>query len=83
MTTIMLELPEDVAAKAKAAGLLLPGRGAELIERMLRMAAMDRFLAWGDGLRADNGGALLTEEEVLAEVKAARAERRERERGAP
>ena len=83
MTTITLELPEDLAAKAKEAGLLSPERSAELIDRLLRIEAMDRFLAWGDKLRAANGGPVLTEEEILAEVKAVRAERRAEQRKTP
>ncbi len=83
MTTITLELPEDLAAKARKAGLLRPERSAELISRLLRIESMDRFLAWGDKLRVANGGALLTEEEIMAEVKAARAERRVQDRETP
>ena len=83
MTTITLELPEELAVKAREAGLFKPERSAELIDRLLRMEAMDRFLSWGDELRAINNGPVLSEEEVLAEVKAVRAERRAQTRVAP
>ena len=78
MTTITLELPETVAIKAAAAGLLQAGRMAQLLEQELRRGAIDRFSDYSRRFR-EAGGIALSEEEVMAEVKAMRAERAGRE----
>jgi len=74
MTTITFELPEDVAVKAKAAGLLQAGRMAQLLEQELKREAVQQFADYSRQFR-EAGGIQLSEEEVMAEVKAMRAER--------
>jgi hypothetical protein len=81
MTTIQIELPEATAQAARAAGLLTP----EALERLLtdalkRRKAADSLLAIADRAAAA-GIAPMTMDEINAEVKAARAERRERAGG--
>lgn len=77
MTTfeIRFSLPDNVANEAKAAGLLAPEAITRLIEEAVRREAGKRLLDAMQRLRAANVPPL-TEEEIAAEVKAARAERR-------
>jgi hypothetical protein len=81
MTTVQLTLPDDLAQQAKAAGLLTP----EALERMLaaalrRRQAVDGLLKVADRVEAA-GIPPMSMEEINAEVKATRAERRKREAG--
>jgi hypothetical protein len=81
MTTVQLTLPDDLAQQAKAAGLLTP----EALERMLA-AALRRRQAGEELLKVAArieaaGIPPMTMEEINAEVKAVRAERRKREAG--
>ena len=77
MTTIQIELPDATARAARDAGLLTP----QALERMLndalkRKEAADSLLSIADRVAAA-GIAPMSMEEINAEVKAARAERRE------
>lgn len=78
MTTVQIELPDQLAEEARRAGLLTQ----EAIERLMRDAirrqalvelkqAMDRMAAVE--------GPEMTPEEIVQEIKAARAERRARD----
>lgn len=77
MTTVAIELPDELAQKATAAGLL----SAEAIANMLREQLRRRA---GESLHAMWGGAPddeLTpeiEQEIVAEIRAYRAEKRQR-----
>ncbi|MBK9132774.1 MAG: hypothetical protein IPM15_00025 [Betaproteobacteria bacterium] len=78
MTTIQIELPDATAQAARAAGLLTP----QALERLLndaleRQRAADLLLSIADRVAAA-GIAPMSMEEINAEVKAARAERRQR-----
>jgi hypothetical protein len=80
MTKIQIELPEATATAAREAGLLTP----EALERLLtdalrRRQAIDSLLSIADRV-AEAGIAPMTEEEIDAEVKAVRAERKKRAR---
>lgn len=80
MTKIQIELPDDTAQAARDAGLLTP----EALERLLtealrRKQAADSLLSIADRV-ATAGIEPMSMEEINAEVKAARAERRRRER---
>lgn len=78
MTTIQIELPEATAQAARAAGLLTPQALTSLIDAALRRReAADRLLAVADRVQ-DTGIPPMTEEQILAEVKAVRAEQRRR-----
>ena len=77
MTTIQIELPEATARAARDAGLLTP----QTLERLLtdalkRQQAADSLLAIADRVAAA-GIAQMPMEEINAEVKAARAQRRQ------
>ena len=77
MTTVQITLPDELAQKAANAGLLSP----EAMELMLREELRRRA---GESLRATwnraKGDELTpeTEREIVEEVRAARAERRQR-----
>ena len=78
MTTIQIELPEATARAARDASLLTP----QTLERLLtdalkRQQAADSLLAIADRVAAA-GIAPMPMEEINAEVKAARAQRRQR-----
>ena len=78
MTTIQIELPDATAQAARDAGLLTP----QALERMLndalkRRRAADSLLSIADRVAAA-GIEPMSMEEINAELKAARAERRQR-----
>lgn len=74
-----LNLPDDVAIRAEAAGLLTPEAVEELIHEEVRRRAWDYLMPLADRSEA-LGVEPMTEEEVQAEIDAYRAdERRERE----
>lgn len=78
MTTIQIELPDATARAARDAGLLTP----QALERLLtdalkRQQAADSLLSIADRVAAA-GIEPMSMEEINAEVKAARAERRQR-----
>ena len=76
MTTFQIELPDTTARAAQAAGLLTP----EALDRMLiqalrRREAANSLLSIADRVAAA-GIAPMSMQEINAEVKAARSERR-------
>ena len=77
MTTLELKLnlPDEVALEAQRAGLLTEEAVGRLIEEAVRREAGKKLLDAMQRLRAANVPPL-TEEEIAAEVKAARAARR-------
>jgi hypothetical protein len=80
MTKIQIELPEETARAARDAGLLTP----QALERLLtdairRRQAADALLTIADRV-AEAGIEPMSMEEIDAEVKAARAERKDAER---
>ena len=81
MTTIQIELSDATARAARDAGLLTPHALERLISHALRRKqAADSLLSIA-GRVADAGIAPLSMEEINAEVKAARAEQRQRAGG--
>ena len=77
MTTLQITLSDDVARKAKAAGLLTQERLEDMIEDRLRREAGDRLLANIARIHAVSGEPM-SMDEINAEVKAFRRERRAR-----
>jgi len=78
MTKIQIELPDATADAARDAGLLTP----QALDRLLtdairRQQVADSLLAVADRV-AEAGIAPMTMDEIDAEVKAVRAERRQR-----
>lgn len=81
MTTIQIELPEATAKAARDAGLLTPQALDRLLtDALKRQQAADSLLSIADRVAAA-GIEPMSMEEINAEVKAARAERRQRAGG--
>jgi hypothetical protein len=81
MTTIQIELPDATAQAARDAGLLTPQALERLLnEALRRKQAADALLSIAD--RVDAAGIEpMSMEEINAEVKAVRAERKQRAGG--
>jgi hypothetical protein len=78
MTTIQIELPEATAKAARDAGLLTPQALDRLLtDALKRQQAADSLLSIADRVAAA-GIEPMSMDEINAEVKAARAERRQR-----
>ena len=78
MTKIQIELPDATAQAAQAAGLLTPQALDRLLSNALRrQQAADYLLTVADEVAAADIAPMSTEE-IKAEVKAAREERRQR-----
>jgi hypothetical protein len=80
MTTLELKLtlPDELAQRARDAGLLTPQALERLLnEALRRKQAADSLLSIADRVAAA-GIAPMSMEEINAEVKAARAERKQR-----
>jgi hypothetical protein len=78
MTDVVVKLPDELAVRAKNAGLLSDTAIQRLLEEAMRRQAGQSLLRVAEQLHAA-GIEPMTDEEIVAEVKAARAERRERE----
>jgi post-segregation antitoxin (ccd killing protein) len=78
MTELLVKLPDDLAQRARNAGLLTDGAIQLLLEDAVRREAGRRLLQVAERLHAV-GVEPMNEEEVVDEVKTARAERRARE----
>lgn len=75
MTTIELKLPDELARKVKAEGLLKPQAVAQLFRRELKRRKTKSLFSIMDELHAAKIPRM-TMDEVQAEVNAVRAERR-------
>ena len=81
MTTIQIELPDATANAARDAGLLTPQALERLINDALRRKqAADSLLSIADRVAAA-GIPPMSMDEINAELKAARAERKQRAGG--
>ena len=81
MTTITIELPDAIAQEAGRAGLLNPqALNVLLLDALKRKGAAQDLLSLTAPM-ADSGIEPMSIEDVDAEVKAARAEVRQRARG--
>lgn len=78
MTELVVKLPDELARRAKNAGLLTDGAIQRLLEEAMRREAGRKLLAIAERVHAA-GIAPMSDEEIVAEVKAVRAERRARE----
>lgn len=78
MTELVVKLPDELAQRAKNAGLLSDSAIQRLLEEAMRRQAGQRLLQVVERLHAA-GIEPMSEDEIVAEVKAARAERRGRE----
>ena len=78
MTTLTIDLPDNIAKEAKDAGLLTPEALVQLLKDAVRRRAGQRLLDVARRIQA-TGISPMSDEEIVAEVKAARAERRARQ----
>jgi hypothetical protein len=79
--TVQLDLPESVAAEAKAKGLLDPKKLTQLVEREVELdKPMQEFRKMVERMRAYPDEPM-TMDEIQGEVNAVRAERRARREG--
>ena len=78
MTELVVKLPDSLAQRARSAGLLTDGAIQRLLEDAMRRESGRRLLQVAERLHAA-GVPPMSEDEVVAEVKAERAERRLRE----
>jgi len=74
MTTLTIELPDNLAKEAKDAGLLAADAMENLLREAMRARRIDRLFETMSRLRSQTPA--LSEEEVQAEIQAARAARR-------
>jgi hypothetical protein len=74
MTELVVKLPDELAQRAKSAGLLSDSAIQRLLEEAMRRRAGQRLLKVAERLHAA-GIEPMSEDEIIAEVKAARAER--------
>ena len=81
MTTITIELPDELAEEARSQGLFAAGAVEAMIRETLRRRAAKELLETADKLAAAEFPPL-TLAEIQEEVNAVRAERRRRETGA-
>lgn len=75
MTELVVTLPDELAQRAKYAGLLSDSAIQQLLEEAMRRDAGRELLAVADRVRAA-GIAPMSMQEINAEVKAVRATRR-------
>ena len=77
MTTLKLNLPDELAQRAQNAGLLTDSSIQKLLEEAIRREAGRKLLDIAQQLH-DANIPPMSDEEIMAEVKAVRAERRAR-----
>jgi len=77
VTQVTVSLPDDLALQARDAGLLSDAAIRQLLEDAMRREAGRKLLRLADEIRAA-GIPPMSDEAIVAEVKAYRAERRAR-----
>ena len=75
MAELVVKLPDELAQRARTAGLLSDSAIQRLLEDAMRREAGRKLLAVAQRVHAA-GIAPMSDEEIVAEVKAVRAERR-------
>lgn len=81
MTTVQITLPDQLAQEAQKAGLLSSESLEELLRRQLKAKAAEQLFAAMEKMGAVDEGKAMTPEDVAAEIRAMRAERRGDGRG--
>lgn len=80
MTTLTIDLPDQLAKEAKEAGLLAPDVIEAILRENLRRRAIDELFSSADKLAAADFPPM-TMDEIQQEVNAVRAKRRQRAPG--
>ncbi len=73
MTSITIELPDDLAARATSEGVLRQPAVVLLIDAATRAAAMARLRGMWSGMDKAGSDVPLSDEEISMQIKAARA----------
>ncbi len=76
MSEVVLTLPDELATEAREMGLFKPLLATSLFKAEIRRRKANRLFEAAD--RLAEAGQPMSEEEVMAEVRAAREERRRR-----
>lgn len=76
MTTIQINLPDQLAQEAQRAGLLSPARLEKWLRDQLQAQHVDELFAAMDRMAAVDEPPVMSPEEVAAEMAAMRAARR-------
>lgn len=76
MTTVHINLPDQLAQEAQRAGLLSPERLEKWLREQLQARQADELFAAMDRMAVVNEPALMSSAELQAELAAIRAERR-------
>ena len=77
MTTLTIDLPDNLVKEAKNAGLLAPEAIEAMLREYLHRSAIDSLFTTADKL-AEAGFPPMTMGEIQAEVNAVRAQRQQR-----
>jgi len=75
MTTVQIQLPDELAQQARSAGLLSPAALEKWLREQLRTRQVDELFAASDRMAAVETPAVMSPEEVAEEIGAMRAER--------
>jgi len=81
MTTLTIDLPDNLVKEAKNAGLLAPDAIEAMLRETLRRRAVNGLFTAADKLAAANFPPM-TMEEIQEEVNVVRAQRKQRASGA-
>lgn len=76
MTTLTIDLPDNLAQEARDAGLLNPKAIEAMLRENLRRRGVDELLQAMDRMAAVDSPPIMTPEEVAEEIHKMRAERR-------
>jgi len=75
MTTVQIQLPDELAQQAQSAGLLSQAALEKWLREQLRTQHVDELFAASDRMAAVEVPAAMSPEEVAEEIAAMRAER--------
>ena len=81
MTTLIIDLPDNLAEEAEQAGLLTPNAIESILRETLRRRAVNDLFTAADKLAAADFPPM-TMDEIQKEVNAVRAQRKQRASGA-
>lgn len=79
MTTVRIDLPDQLAQEAQRAGLLSADRLGNWLQEQLRVRRADQLFSAMDRMASIGEPAVMSPEEVAVEIAAMRAERRSRD----
>lgn len=79
MTTLTIDLPDNLAQEAQSAGLLSPQAIEAMLRENLRQRSVDELFQAMDRMASVEDPPIMTPEEVAEEIKKMRAERRSRD----